>query len=92
MVICPVCGNNGCNGGFGIIDIYNKDQTVSEATCGTCVEAWKYEKSGKGKPKGLNSLFGITEAYIKKYLWHLKYFILNGCWSWFQEPRWGKNK
>lgn len=43
MVRCGTCGNNSCNGGYGILD--------SGKQCTDCKSAYELMYSGKGKPK-----------------------------------------
>jgi len=49
MIICPKCGNNGCNGGSGIMDkdgnaLEWNDTETESFPCDVCSLAYQYQK------------------------------------------------
>ena len=79
MIICPKCGNNCCNAGYGTVD--GKD-------CDVCPSAYDYQDTGTGEPKGIKSAIGISIEWIKSRGRLIKHFFHHGTFSMWKKDRW----
>ena len=66
---------------FGTIKVWHPDtKTITEKMCATCLETSETVKVGIGKPKGLNSILGIAETYIRHFRWCIKNLYSHDPW------------
>jgi hypothetical protein len=73
MIICPKCGNNTCNAGYGEVD---------GQKCDICPSAYEYQdKHWEERPKSIESFVKITFVHVKGFFYKIKFFFEWGYWS-----------